>query len=104
MKRDRHLKKRGGKFKIVNVSCSKCGKRMFVYQKDGPGWLKRCYINRILEPENYLKIKKIEDMKNLVCSCKSVIGKPITHKDKRLAFKLVRGNFKRTLNKSKEFN
>tara|TARA_Y100000310_G_scaffold345413_1_gene464691 strand:+ start:2019 stop:2345 length:327 start_codon:yes stop_codon:yes gene_type:complete len=106
MKKDKYLRKRGGTAKIINVSCMKCGKLLFIYQKDGPGWLKRCYLNRILSPEKYEKIqhdKKIKtpkDLKNLKCTCGSTIGSPIKHKDNRLAFHLIRGKFKRTLNKS----
>ena len=93
---------------MINVSCMKCGKELFVYQKDGPGWLKRCYLNRILGPEKYEKlqhdktIKEPMDLKNLKCDCGIVIGSPMKHKDGRLAFHLIRGKFKRTLNKSKK--
>ena len=106
MIKDKYLRKRGGNTKIINVSWSECGNRIFIYQKDGVGWLKRCYLNRILEPKKYsdlknnLKIKSQKDIKNLICSCGSVIGSPMKHKDERLAFKLNRGKFKRTINKN----
>lgn len=102
IKKDKFLKKRGGNAKVINVSCSKCGNLIFIYQKDGPGWLKRCYLNRILEPEKFarlqqdLTIKEPKDLRNLVCSCGQVLGSPTKHKDDRLAFHLIRGNFKRT--------
>jgi hypothetical protein len=101
IKRDKYLRERGGTAKLIKVSCMKCGELLFVYQKDGPGWLKRCYLNRIVEPEKYSKlqnnsrIKELKDMKNLVCECGSVIGSPMKHKDGRLAFRLIRGKFKR---------
>jgi len=107
MKKDRYFKERGGTAKIINVSCSNCGKRLFVYQKDGPGWLKRCYLNRIISPQEYsgLQFKKEisgpKDLKNLKCGCNSVIGSPMAYRDGRLAFHLIRGKFKRTINKSK---
>lgn len=102
IKKDKFLRKRGGTAKIINVSCVKCGKLILVYQKDGLGWLKRCYFNRILEPEKYSSLQKnntlksTRDLKNLICSCGQVIGSPMKHKDERLAFHLIRGNFKRT--------
>jgi hypothetical protein len=110
MKKDKYLRERGGTAKIINVSCMKCGKLLFIYQKDGPGWLKRCYLNRIMYPEKYSflqkdkNIRKSSDMKNLVCDCGEFIGSPMMHKDGRLAYHLIRGNFKRTNNKSHERN
>ncbi len=110
MKKDKYLRKRGRVAKIINVSCMNCGKLLFVYQKDGPGWLKRCYLDRILSPEKYEKlqhdkqIKEPKNMQNLKCSCGFVIGSPMKHKDGRLAFHLIRGKFKRALNKSKNWN
>jgi len=101
IKRDKYFRKRGGTAKIVKVSCMKCGRILFVYQKDGPGWLKRCYLNRIIEPEKYAnlqydsKIKDLKDLGNLICECGAVIGSPMKHKDGRLAFYLIRGKFKR---------
>ncbi len=107
MKKDRYYKKRGGFAKIINVSCANCGKLLFIYQKDGAGWLKRCYLNRIISPSKYEKlqhnkeISEPNDLKNLKCDCGSIIGSPMKHKDGRLAFHLIRRNFKRTINKSK---
>ena len=107
MKKDKYLRARGGSAKIINISCSKCKKLLLVYQKDGPGWLKRCYLNRIIEPEKYSKlqkdktIKKPSDLKNLICECSEVIGSPMLYKDGRLAYHLIRGKFIRTNNKSK---
>jgi hypothetical protein len=38
------------------------------------------------------------------CECGEIIGSPMIHKDGRLAFHLIRGKFKRGLNKSKEYS
>ena len=101
IKRDKYFREREGFAKIINVSCTKCSRVLFTYQKDGPGWLKRCYLNRIIEPESYSKlqynsdIKEPKDLGNLVCECGQVIGSPMKHKDGRLAFHLIRGRFKR---------
>ncbi len=53
IKKDKYLRKRGGTAKIIKVSCVQCRNELFIYQKDGPGWLKRCYLNRIIKPERY---------------------------------------------------
>jgi len=109
MIKDKYLRERGGTAKIINVSCMNCGKLFFVYQKDGPGWLKRSYINRILSPEKYSNLKKDKNitkssnLSNLICECSEVIGSPMQHKDGRLAFHLIRGKFKRSNNKSGEW-
>jgi hypothetical protein len=101
IKQDKYFRKRGGTTKVIIVSCSKCNSLIFVYQKDGPGWLKRCYLNRILFPEKYSSLQKNKalrnpkNLKNLVCTCNSLIGTPLQHKDGRLAFSLVRKSFKR---------
>ena len=58
MKKDKYFRERGGTAKIINVSCASCEKLIFVYQKDGPGWLKRCYFNRIIEPKEYAQMQK----------------------------------------------
>ncbi len=113
MKKDKYFLARGGTAKIINVNCAKCGKLIFVYQKDGPGWLKRCYLNRIISPEKYSSLQKdkrirtTSDLKNLACECGEIIGNPIQHTfrsdnvtpDGRLAFHLIRGKFKRTNHK-----
>ncbi len=102
MKRDRYFRERGGTAKVINVSCSTCGKLIFVYQKDGHGWLKRCYLNRIIEPKKYSEMQKDKSIKspndfdNLICECGEIIGSPMKYKDGRLAFNLIRGKFKRT--------
>ncbi|MDP3882291.1 MAG: hypothetical protein Q8Q31_05430 [Nanoarchaeota archaeon] len=105
MKKDKYLRERGGTAKIIDVECSKCSSLLLTYQKDGPGWLKRCYLNRIISPPNMAElnknplIKSTADMPYLKCSCGEVIGSPMRYKDGRLAFHLIRGKFKRELNK-----
>jgi len=97
IKKDRFMKARGGKAKIIDVLCAKCNSQVLVYQKDGPGFLHRCYLNRILEPEEYAKLQhksdiNLKSMPNLICkNCKTVIGSPMQHTDWRLAFRLRPG-------------
>lgn len=99
--KDDYFRKKGSEAKLIKVSCSSCKKLIFIYQKDMPrGWLKRCYLNRILYPEKYqelqYKIKKLEDLSTLICECGETIGSPVYHKNQRFAFSLIRGKFKRT--------
>ena len=100
IKKDRYLAERGGTAKFLNIICMNCASKLFTYQKDGPGWLKRCYLNRILDNKILSEINNIQEMKNLICNCGEIIGTPIKHKDERLAFRLIRGKFKRTINKT----
>jgi len=101
MKIDKYLKKRGGTAHMIYVVCAKCNQKVLYYQKDGPGWLKRCYLNRIFAPSDLellqydKKIKKPQNLPDLICSCGTIIGKPIIHKDGRLAYKLERKSFLR---------
>ena len=101
LKKDKYLRERGGTAKVQNIVCSKCGEALFVYQKDGPGWLKRAYLNRIVAPEIFSKLQyqysadNFKTMKNLVCPCNNLIGTPILYRDGRIAYHLERGSFQR---------
>ena len=66
--------------------CEKCKAKVAVYQKDGPGLLKRLYVDRIIEPV-------VNPKKNLMCEkCKTILGVPIIYqKEKRPAFRLFVG-------------
>lgn len=92
---------------MIDVSCASCGQLLLHYQKDGPGWLKRCYLNRIFGPEKWAALQKdinivsTKDMPDLVCDCGEIIGTPMLNSDGRLAFRLGLGKFKRKLSKDK---
>ena len=65
------------------IACEKCDAKVCRYQKDGPGPLRRMYIDRIVEP--LVSIAK----KNLACSKGHTLGvKIIYEKEKRPAFRL----------------
>ena len=96
IKKDNHLRKRGGTAKVINVICTACKKTVIFYQKDGPGALKRCYLNRILAPEKWEKLQydvSEDTLGNLVCDCGEILGAPMKYMDDRLAFRLIRGRF-----------
>lgn len=89
IKKDKYLQKRGGSVKILDIFCQNCSKKLFVYQKDGTGQLKRCYFNRITGDA------KLENNEFFCPQCKEKIGFGIFHIDKRPAIKLLRGKIKR---------
>lgn len=101
MKNDIYRRARGGKAEVIEVVCVNCSRRVLTYQKDGRGNLLRCYLNRIMGPDEYeslqysTSIREPKHMPNLYCECKSLIGTPMRHKDGRLAFRLIRGSYQR---------
>ncbi len=102
LKNDRYRKARGGKAFVVSVICIKCQNEVLVYQKDGDGQLKRCYLNRILLPRQLERLQHDAtvqhpgDLTDLCCpACDVVLGSPIRHHDGRLAFRLRQGFFQK---------
>lgn len=85
-KTDKFKKARGGYSRLLDISCEKCGKHICYYQKDGPGILKRMYIDRV-------EGVKFDPRKNLNCpSCKELLAVPMIYKkEKRPAFRLFVG-------------
>lgn len=83
LKNDKYKKTRGGYSRLLQISCQKCGSAICLYQKDGPGNLRRMYMDRIVEPKVSLA------RKDLTCSKGHLIGvKIIYEKEKRPAFRL----------------
>ena len=95
LKHDKFRKTRGGYSRLLDISCEKCGKRVCSYQKDGPGILKRMYLDRISGID-------IDHKHNLICpGCKETLGVPIIYKkEKRLAFRLFVGAVSKKIVKS----
>jgi len=83
LKNDKYKKARGGYSRLLNISCQKCGKQVCQYQKDGPGNLRRMYLDRISDK----KVPILE--KSLSCPEGHIIGvKIIYEKENRPAFRL----------------
>ena len=87
---------------LLNISCADCGTHICLYQKDGPGILKRMYLDRISKSEyenqqNY----SLTDIAQLTCpQCKSHLGTPIIYKkESRLAYRLFVGSVSKKTNK-----
>jgi len=90
-KKDEYQKNRGGTSRVLNVICEHCEKHVTFYQKDGPGILKRMYVNRFID------IKPI--CNELVCSnCKRQLGILINYKkENRPAYRLFAGSVNRKI-------
>jgi len=87
LKSDKFRKARGGSAKLLELLCEKCGYSLFYYQKDGPGILKRLYVDRIVSTS------KMPSGKALTCAqCKTLIAVPTIYaKEGRPAFRLFAG-------------
>lgn len=86
-KNDKFRKNRGGYSRWLLLSCEKCRARLMLYQKDGPGILKRLYRDRIVSPGDLPHKEKLECPK-----CKTVLGVlTIYQKEKRPAYRLFAG-------------
>lgn len=86
-KSDAFKKNRGGYSRWLKLFCEKCTAELAVYQKDGPGILKRLYADRIVSEESLKKAK------NLQCNaCGAILGvRTIYEKENRIAYRLFAG-------------
>ena len=83
LKKDTYKAARGKYSRIIDLHCRICGNKIATYQKDGPGNLRRLYLDRIIEPKKLPKNK-------ITCSrCEEDIGTIYVYKkENRKAFKL----------------
>ncbi len=97
-KNDKFKKTRGGYSRLLLISCEKCQAPILAYQKDGPGILKRLYLDRIVTPQ-------LKAVNNLVCKkCKTVLGLQIIYKkENRLAYRLFVGAVSKKILKGDEY-
>lgn len=105
LKNDRFKKNRGGYSRFLDIGCEGCGRHLCFYQKDGPGMLKRMYLDRIYNSKEYSNLENlpIKKLPPLICkNCGRLLGSPIEYKkEKRLAFRLFRGAVTKKIVKSK---
>lgn len=91
-KRDKYKSARGGYSRLLTLHCRKCETIFAEYQKDGPGNLRRLYMDRIIFPPKLVNLQKkdIKDITPLKCpKCKFLIGIPyIYKKENRKAFRI----------------
>ena len=85
LKQDRYKKRRGGNSRLLELKCAQCSHHLFYYQKDGPGIIKRLYLDRIYPSASRVK--------NLVCpKCGEVLGTQMIYKKEgRLAYRIFSG-------------
>src|SRR3989344_4686805 len=95
IKSDKYSRVRGGNSKFLNILCENCKQLILLYQKDGPGLLKRLYFDRIFSPPELVNLHKLSigQVSNLTClNCKKTLGVPYVYaKEKRLSFRLFVG-------------
>lgn len=86
MKNDKYSKARGGWSRILDVTCNECGSRICYYQKDGPGSLKRMYVDRMIGMKS--------SNSKLTCSgCGHELGIQVMYeKENRPAYRLFQGS------------
>lgn len=86
MKNDKYSKARGGWSRILEVTCEKCSNFVCFYQKDGPGPLKRMYVDRMI---NF----RPTDSKLMCTNCEQELGIEIMYiKENRPAYRLFQGS------------
>lgn len=104
-KNDKYKKSRGGYSRLLDISCGNCESHICYYQKDGPGILKRMYLDRIYDSTKYTGLEKnsLKSIPQLTCPhCKNLIGIPfIYEKENRLAFRIFVGSVMKKIIKSK---
>lgn len=49
IKNDKFRKARGGYSRILDITCEHCDHHVCYYQKDGPGTLRRMYVDRMID-------------------------------------------------------
>ncbi len=102
-KDDGYREARGGATRFLELACGDCGTVVMVYQKDGPGPLWRCYLDRIFAPPELAtlqhRVSHKREMSNLTCpQCGKLLGVPDVYEpENRLAYRLRRGQVKKTV-------
>jgi len=92
-KSDRFKKNRGGYSRWLSLSCEKCKTQLMIYQKDGPGILKRLYLDRIVSSNDLKDKDKFECKK-----CKTVLGiRTLYKKENRPAYRLFAGSIEKKI-------
>ena len=102
-KKDKYKSARGGYSRLLNICCRKCESLVLIYQKDGPGNLRRLYMDRIFAPDELSNLQTL-DLKNILTlkckKCGEVLGTPyIYQKEKRKAFRLYQDSIIKRLRK-----
>jgi hypothetical protein len=111
IKKDRFRQNRGSSSQMLKISCAQCNHTLLIYQKDGPGELLRCYIDRIAWPAEYAAYQNSSNLNKiplLICPhCNNLIGVPMIYEEEnRLAYRMIFGKYRKSIykNQSEEAN
>lgn len=103
LKKDIFREARGGYARFLHLYCAGCNHLLFLYQKDGPGPLKRLYADRIIAPEDFSRkpIEIGEAPTKIHCfGCSLEIATAYLYeKEKRIAFLVKQGSLAKKLGK-----
>lgn len=93
IQKDRYYKSRGSNTKLYQIKCSSCMSKIAKYQKDGPGILKRLYLDRIFD------INTKSENSDLYCdNCDTLIRIHYIYKpEKRPAYRLFVGAISKSI-------
>ena len=104
-KRDKYKSARGGYSRMLTLHCRKCDTVFAEYQKDGPGNLRRLYMDRIIAPEKLVGLEKksIKDVSPVRCpKCGFIVGMPYIYmKENRKAFRVFQDALVKRIKKLK---
>lgn len=93
LKSDKYRESRGGYSRLLEIRCSFCDEKLFNYQKDGPGIIKRLYVDRIYG--------NVEGSSLKCKNCNKLIGSlTIYQKENRPAYIIHLGAIKKKIIKS----
>ena len=86
----------------LDINCGKCGTFIVRYRKEGTGQLIRLYLDKVLQPKSLAALKSSGRKSNLpvlTCTeCGNPIGHPMEHEGNRLAYRIIKGSFKKSSN------
>lgn len=103
-KNDRYKKTRGNYSRLLEINCESCGEFICYYQKDGPGILKRMYLDRISGSKTFAELQNlsIDNIPSFDCpKCNKTIGNLIVYKkEDRLAYRLFVGSITKKIIKA----
>ena len=105
LKSDRFKRARGGASRLLEISCVACGAKVCHYQKDGPGILKRMYVDRMVGVDGAKGAKEAKGTKGLDCpECGASLGVRMIYKiEDRPAFRLFVGAVTKKVVKAQDF-
>ncbi len=86
----------------LDIACGKCSTFIVRYRKEGSGQLIRLYLDKVLQPKYLAALKssgKKSNLPALACpECDHHVGYPMEHDGNRLAYRMIKGSFKKSSN------